>query len=76
MAQELDNKSPLGKLIFRELYKKGKNQKWLADRLGIDRSYVSVLCNTKKNIKANMILNLSNALGVTTDEILNSIKEG
>ena len=44
MATKLDNKTPLGKLILKNLYLKGKNQEWLAEQIDLNPNHISVLC--------------------------------
>ena len=42
MATKLDNKTPLGKLILKNLYLKGKNQEWLAEQIDVNPNHISV----------------------------------
>lgn len=48
MATKLDNKTPLGKLILKNLYLKGKNQEWLAEQIDVNPNHISVLCSKIK----------------------------
>ena len=51
MATKLDNKTPLGQLILKELYLKGKNQAWLAEQIQVSPNHICILCSKIKNPK-------------------------
>lgn len=75
MATRLDNKTPLGKLILKNLYLKGKNQAWLAEQIHVNPNHISVLCTRIRCPKIDTLLKISNALGIEISELYQAISE-
>lgn len=75
MASRLDNKTPLGKLILKELYLKGKNQAWLAEQIGVNPNHISILCSRIKTPKIETLKKLSKVLDVELVELYKAVAE-
>lgn len=75
MATRTDNKTPLGKLILKTLYLKGKNQAWLADQIGANPNHISVLCSKIKNPKVDTLKKLSKALDIELEVLYKAVAE-
>lgn len=75
MATRTDNKTPLGKLILKTLYLKGKNQAWLADQIGANPNRISVLCSKIKNPKVETLKKLSKALDIELAVLYKAVAE-
>lgn len=75
MATRTDNKTPLGKLILKKLYLKGKNQAWLAEQIGVNPNHISVLCSRIKNPKVETLKKLSKALDVELEVLYKTVVE-
>jgi len=75
MATQTDNKTPLGKLILKNLYLKGKNQEWLAKQIGVSANHVSILCSRIQNPKIETLKKLSNALDIELVELYKAVAE-
>lgn len=73
MATNLDNKTPLGKLILKRLYLKGKNQAWLAEQINVKPNHISILCSKIKCPKVETLLKISNALDVDIEELYKAV---
>ena len=69
MATNLDNKTPLGKLILKKLYLKGKNQVWLAEQINVRPNHICILCSKIKCPKVETLLKVSKALNVAVGEL-------
>ena len=75
MATILDNKTPLGKIILKNLYLKGKNQAWLAEEIGVNPNHISILCSKIKNPKVETLKKLSKALDIELEDLYKAIAE-
>lgn len=75
MATQTDNKTPLGKLILKRLYLKGKNQAWLAKQIGVNENHISIMCSKIKSPKIETLLKISKALDINADELFEAISE-
>lgn len=75
MATILDNKTPLGKIILKNLYLKGKNQAWLAEEIGVNPNHISILCSKIKNPKVETLKKLSKALDIELKDLYKAVAE-
>lgn len=75
LATRTDNKTPLGKLILKRLYLKGKNQAWLAEQIGANPNHISVLCSRIKNPKVETLKKLSKALDIELEDLYRAVAE-
>lgn len=75
MAVRTDNKTPLGKLILKNLYLNGKNQEWLAKQIGVSTSHISILCSKIQNPKIETLKKLSIALGIELVDLYKAVAE-
>lgn len=75
MATRTDNKTPLGKIILKNLYLKGLNQAWLADQIGSSPCYISVLCTKIKNPKVETLEKISIALNISMEDLCRAVCE-
>lgn len=75
MAVRTDDKTPLGKLILKSLYLKGKNQAWLAEQMGVNPNHISVLCSKIKNPKVETLKKLSKALDIELEDLYKAVAE-
>lgn len=75
MATRTDNKTPLGKLILKNLYLKGKNQVWLAEQIGVKPNHICVLCSKTKNPKFETMKKLSKALDIELEDLYKAVVE-
>lgn len=75
MAAQTDNKTPLGKLILKTLYLKGKNQAWLAKQIGVSENHISIICSKIKSPKIETLLKISKVLDINADELFEAISE-
>ena len=75
MAVTTDIKTPLGKYIIKNLYLNGKNQAWLAEQLGTNASYISLLCNKITCPKPATLLKISEVLNIEVEELYNAVAE-
>lgn len=75
MAATLDNKTPLGKIILKNLYLKGKNQAWLAEEMGVNPNHISILCSKIKNPKVETLKKLSKALDIELKDLYKAVAE-
>lgn len=75
MATTLDNKTPLGKIILKNLYLKGKNQAWLAEEIGVNPNHISILCSKIKNPKVETLKKLSKALDIELEDLYKAVAE-
>ncbi len=75
MSTILDNKTPLGKVILRNLYLQGKNQAWLAKRIDVSENHISIICSKTKSPKIETLLKISKALDIDVDELLKAVSE-
>jgi transcriptional regulator with XRE-family HTH domain len=75
MATILDNKTPLGKIILKNLYLKGKNQAWLAEEIGVNPNHISILCSKIKNPKVETLKKLSKALDIELEDLYKAVAE-
>lgn len=75
MATRTDNKTPFGKLILKCLYLKGKNQAWLAEQIGANPEYISILCSKIKNPKVETLKKLSKALNIELEDLYKAVAE-
>ena len=65
-----DDVKKLGENIKRIRNKKNITQVEIANKLGVNRSFVSNLENAKTNPTLSTITNVAQALGVSTNELL------
>ena len=75
MATQLDDKSPLGKLILQRIYLMGKNQAWLAEQINVKPSHISILCKTIKCPTIDTLRKLSNVLDIEIEELYKAVAE-
>ena len=75
MATILDNKTPWGKIILKNLYLKGKNQAWLAEEIGVNPNHISILCSKIKNPKVETLKKLSKALDIELEDLYKAVAE-
>ena len=75
MATTLDNKTPLGKIILKNLYLKGKNQAWLAEEIGVNPNHISILFSKIKNPKVETLKKLSKALDIELEDLYKAVAE-
>jgi plasmid maintenance system antidote protein VapI len=75
MATTLDNKTPLGKIILKNLYLKGKNQAWLAQQIHVKPSHICILCSRTTCPNAETLLKISKALDIDVRELYNAVAE-
>lgn len=75
LATRTDNKTPLGKLILKKLYLKGKNQAWLAEQIGANPNHISILCSRIKNPKVETLKKLSKALDIELEDLYRAVAE-
>ncbi len=75
MATRTDNKTPLGKLILKSLYLRGKNQAWLAEQIGANPNHISVLCSKIRNPKVETLKKLSKALNIELEDLYKAVAE-
>lgn len=75
MATNLDNKTPLGKLILRELYFQGKNQVWLSKQIHVKPNHICVLCSKIRCPKVDTLLKISKALDINIEELYKAVAE-
>lgn len=75
MSTILDNKTPLGKVILRNLYLQGKNQAWLAKQIDVSENHISIICSKIKSPKIETLLKISKALDIDVDELLKAVSE-
>lgn len=75
MAARTDNKTPLGKLILKTLYLRGKNQAWLAQQMGINPNHVSIMCSRTKNPKVETLKKLSEVLDIKLEDLYKAVAE-
>lgn len=75
MATNFDNKTPLGKLILKKLYLKGKNQAWLAEQIHVKPNHICILCSKIRCPKVETLLKISKALDVDIEELYKAVAE-
>ncbi len=75
MAGQSAGKTPLGKLILRELYLQGKNQRWLAEQIGVNPNHICVLLSKTKFPRSDTLLKISKALNIDIAELYQAIEE-
>ena len=75
MAGKSTNKTPLGKLILRELYLQGKNQHWLAEQIEVNPNHICVLLSKTKFPRSDTLLKISKALNIDISELYKAIEE-
>lgn len=75
MATTLDNKTPLGKMILKNLYLKGKNQAWLAQQIHVKPNHICILCSRTICPKAETLLKISKALDIDVGELYKAVAE-
>ncbi|MCX4378250.1 MAG: helix-turn-helix transcriptional regulator [Lachnospiraceae bacterium] len=75
MAAQTDGKTPLGKLILKNLYLKGKNQAWLAKQISVSENHISIICSKTKSPKIETLLKISRVLNINADELLEAVSE-
>lgn len=75
MATKLDNKTPLGKLILKNLYLKGKNQEWLAEQIGVNPNHISVLCSKIKCPRIDTLMKISKTLDIEMSELYQAVSQ-
>ena len=75
MATKLDNKTPLGQLILKELYLKGKNQAWLAEQIQVSPNHICILCSKIKNPKTETLVKIASALDVDVTKLYKAVAE-
>lgn len=75
MSTTSDNKTPLGKVILKNLYLQGKNQAWLAEQIGVSKNHISIICSKIKSPKVETLLKISKALDIDVNELLKAVSE-
>lgn len=75
MATRLDNKTPLGKLILKNLYLKGKNQAWLAEQIQVRPNHIYLLCSKIRCPKAETLLKISKTLDIELEDLYKAVAE-
>lgn len=75
MAARFDKKSPLGKLVLKRLYLKGKNQAWLAEQMNVNTSHISALCSKTKTPKFETLSKISKILDIEIAELYQAVAE-
>lgn len=75
MATRLDNKTPLGKLILKNLYLKGKNQAWLAEQIQVKPNHICLLCSRIICPKAETLLKISETLDIKLEDLYRAVAE-
>lgn len=75
MSTILDNKTSLGKVIFKESLSTRKNQAWLAKQIDVSENHISIICSKIKSPKIETLLKISKALDIDVDELLKAVSE-
>ena len=75
MATRLDNKTPLGKLILKNLYLKGKNQAWLAEQIQVNHNHICLLFSKIRCPKAEKLLKISKTLDIELEDLYKAVAE-
>lgn len=75
MATRLDNKTPLGKIILKNLYLKGKNQAWLAEQINVSPNHISVLCTKIKCPNISTLTKISKVLDIAMEDLYKAVSE-
>lgn len=75
MATRLDNKTPLGKLILKNLYLKGKNQAWLAEQIQVKPNHICLLCSKIICPKVETLLKISKTLDIELEDLYKAVAE-
>lgn len=75
MATQLDNKTPLGKLILKNLYLKGKNQAWLAEQIQVKPNHICLLCSKIICPKVETLLKISKTLDIELEDLYKAVAE-
>lgn len=75
MTTTFSNKTPLGKLIIKCLYLKGKNQAWLADQIHVHPNHISIICSKAMRPRECTLRKISAALGIEMDELNRAVLE-
>lgn len=53
-----------------KIKEQGKTQAWLADKVGINRCYMSTICNHDLNMTERILKDISKALNCKIDDIV------
>lgn len=75
LAGKSTNKTPLGKLVLRELYLQGKNQRWLAEQIGVNPNHICVLLSKTKFPRSDTLLKISKSLDIDISKLYEAIEE-
>ena len=75
MATRLDNKTPLGKLVLKNIYLKGKNQAWLAEQIQVTPNHICLLCSKIRCPKAETLLKISETLDIELEDLYRAVAE-
>lgn len=75
MSSCMDNKTPLGKVILKRTYLNGKNQAWLAKKINVSPSHLSILCTKTQCPKSETLLKISQALDIEISELYAAVAE-
>jgi transcriptional regulator with XRE-family HTH domain len=60
----------LGKIILKNLYKKGKNQKWLAMNVDVSAAAVSSIISGRSNPSQQTLKKISDTLKIDINELI------
>ena len=71
----LKNKSPLGIVIASGLLRRGKTQKYLADKMNVTEGALSQMLKGKYNPSIDNIYMMSELLDIDIGDILNAIRK-
>lgn len=63
-------KNKLGKEILKNLYKQGKNQKWLANEIGISAPSISAIISGRTNPSQQTLKKISEILKIDIDKLI------
>jgi transcriptional regulator with XRE-family HTH domain len=69
----MTEKKTLGKMVAKNLYKQGKNQKWLASEIGISSSAVSAIISGRANPSQKTLKNMSEVLSINIDDLIDCL---
>lgn len=75
MAGKSTNKTPLGKFVLRELYLQGRNQRWLAEQIGVNPNHICVLLSKTKFPRSDTLLKISKSLDIDISKLYEAIEE-
>ena len=65
----------LGKFVLRELYLQGRNQRWLAEQIGVNPNHICVLLSKTKFPRSDTLLKISKSLDIDISKLYEAIEE-